>query len=93
MVRKIYKRKEGLRVMDKLHVQRTPPDHHIKGFVVNDNGDKLYPPIYLNKSMKDIPPRIAEKLRKSLFLEHDQFDRLMSCTMSRSEYLDTRSGD
>lgn len=85
-----YKRKQAVRMFEKLKIERSPTNHHIKGFVTTESGERLFPPIYFNKGSKDLPVRIAEKMRANLRLEKDQFHQLISCKMSRAKYLEIR---
>lgn len=86
------KAKELLRLFDKLQIARSPSNHHIRGFVVTDDGRKLFPPIYLSKGSKEVSDVILAKLRQNLFLTREQFDTMLDCKISRSEYLNIRLG-
>lgn len=77
------------RVFKKLKVQRTPTNHHVKGFLV-DNGVKLYPPIYYSKGRGEVPLFVQEKLRKSLLLTRKELLTLCSCKISYVEYFKIR---
>jgi hypothetical protein len=86
-----YKARQAEKVFTKLAIQEGSSNHHRRGFLVDDTtGVKLYPPIYFNKGRGDIYPKIAQKLRISLGLDTDEFDRLMCCTMPKDEYFALR---
>ena len=85
-----YKTRQAASMFEKLKVQRTRTNHHIKGHVITDFGEKLWPPIYFNKGGGDLPIRISEKMRRNLYLSKDDFHQLITCKMSRSEYLELR---
>ena len=78
------------RVFDKLEVQRSPSNHHIKGFLV-ENGIKLYPPLHYSKGRGDIPKFVEDKLSKALFLRKEEFHTLCGCKISRDEYFKIRN--
>jgi len=79
------------RVFTKLQIQEKSSTHHRSGFIVDENGRKLFPPIFFSKGDKDIGANICRKLRNALFLDSDSFDTLMRCRMSRAQYLETRA--
>lgn len=87
-----YKCSEAERMFGKLKVVRSSANHHVKGFVLDLDGKKLFPPIYYNKGRKDLPARIVKKLRVNLGLNDEDFHELISCRMSRAEYLAQRNG-
>lgn len=74
----------------KLQVKRGGSNHHISGFVTDENGKKLYPPIFFSKGAKELPPRVERNLMKCLCINASEFDKLISCKMSREEYLKVR---
>lgn len=86
-----YKCSQAERMFGKLKIARASSNHHVKGFVLDLNGNKLFPPVYFNKGRKDLPARIVKKLKTNLGLNDDDFDELISCRMSRHEYLMRRS--
>ena len=86
-----YKAKQADKVFTKLQIQEGSSNHHRRGFLIDETtGIRLYPPIYFNKGCGDIYPRIARKLRVGLRLKEVEFDELMCCRMSRSEYFAVR---
>lgn len=87
---KTVKTAEMERVFDKLKVMERPSDHHRSGFIVDDDGKKLFPPVFFSKGRKDIGPFVADKIRKSFLLTQREFSVLISCRMSRLEYLSLR---
>lgn len=88
-----YKTDQMERVFHKLQVQTKPSNHHRSGFIVDDAGCKLFPPVYFSKGNKDIGLDVSNKIRKSLFLKPNDFDALMRCHMSRGEYLKLRKAN
>jgi hypothetical protein len=82
-----YKTAQMERVFDKLQVECKPSNHHRSGFIVDDDGKKLFPPVFFSKGHKDIGPVIANKIRKAMYLDQTSFDELLKCHMSRREYL------
>ena len=76
-------------VFNKLRVKESSSNHHRKGFLTR-NGERLFPPIYFSKGRKKIPDIISEKFRKSLFLNEEQFIKLISCKMGYEEYFEIR---
>lgn len=82
--------KDAIRVMDKVGVEYVKCDHHVRGFVVI-KGKRILP-IYCSHGNKDMPEHVAHLFRKSMRLSTDEFHRLRSCTMSKSEYLGTIAG-
>lgn len=85
-----YKTAQMERVFDKLQVDEKSSKHHRSGFIIDVDGKKLFPPIYFSKGHKDIGPNIARQIQKSLLLHQDEFDTLIRCHMSRTEYLALR---
>ncbi len=86
-----YKSRQADRVFSKLSVQEGTSDHHRRGFLVDaTTGARLFPPVYFNKGNGDMHPKIARKLRTSLRLVDDEFERLMSCVMTKDEYFSIR---
>jgi hypothetical protein len=85
-----YKTAQFERLFDKLQIEHKPSTHHRSGFIVDESGAKLFPPIYFSKGHKDVGPKISSQIRKALFLDEREFDTLVRCRMSRSEYLATR---
>jgi hypothetical protein len=86
-----YKTDQMERVFTKLQIQEKSSNHHRSGFIVDESGRKLFPPIFFSKGNKDMGPNICRKLRNALFLDATSFDTLMRCHMSRAEYLQTRA--
>jgi hypothetical protein len=85
-----YKTAQFERMFDKLQVEAKPSNHHRSGFIIDEGGGKLFPPLYFSKGNKEVGPRISGQIRKALFLDEREFDTLVRCRMSRLEYLTTR---
>lgn len=85
-----YKAAQMERVFEKLQIDCKSSNHHRSGFIVDDNGRKLFPPIYFSKGHNDIGPLIARKIRKAMLLDQSKFDLLLKCHMSRRDYLAAR---
>ena len=63
---------------------------HCSGFVTDDDGRKLFPPVAFPSDVRDLPPAVAAHLRRQLLLSSEQFDSLVNGSMSRSDYLALR---
>ena len=85
-----YKTRQAVSMFKKLKIKKTDVNHHVKGFIIDDNGKKLYPPVFVSKGLKELPVAVESKLRKSLKLSKDEFHELISCHMSRDQYLARR---
>lgn len=87
-----YKNAQMERVFEKLQIEERRSHHHRSGFIINNAGRKLYPPIRFSKGKKDILSKVADKIRKSLYLDAVEFDTLLKCQLSRNDYLEIRKG-
>jgi hypothetical protein len=86
-----YKTSQAERVFNKLEVEEGGSDHHRRGFIIDEaSGRKLFPPVYFNKGRGDIYPKLATKMRRALFLDQNEFDELMRCSMKKSAYFEIR---
>lgn len=85
-----YKTAQMERVFLKLQIDEKSSKHHRSGFVIDDDGKKLFPPLYFSKGHKDIPAAVARKIRQQMFLNTDEFDSMVRCVMSRKQYLELR---
>lgn len=77
-----------IRAFQKLEIGKSGS---LRGFIVNEHGKKLFPPVYFNKNIEHLPPSAYDAVRKSLHLTRPQFRKLLSCTLGRSEYLAIRA--
>lgn len=84
------KNKDVLRAFAKLDISRSSSNHHIRGFIVSDDGRKLFPPVYVSKGNKELSPFLIDKIRKSMFLTRDELKTMGACKISRSEYFEIR---
>ncbi len=82
-----FKTSEFERMSTKLRAVKSDVSHHLKYWIVDANGKKLYPPYSISKGRKDAPAFVTEKVRKALFLNQDEFRTLIGCGMDRDEYL------
>ena len=80
------------RMSSKLRAVQGQSDHHVRMWVVDDNGQRLHPPYFFSKGKKDIPEFAIEKIRKSLLLEKQEFKLLVECHMTRDTYITIRLG-
>lgn len=85
-----FKTAEFERMSGKLRAVRSDIKHHLKYWIVDANGRKLYPPYCISKGHKDAPGFVTEKVRKALYLSQDEFRILIGCGMDRDEYLTIR---
>ena len=85
-----YKTAQMERVFVKLQIEEKSSNHHRSGYVVDDDGKKMFPPIYFSKGRKDIPGPVAKKIRQQMFLSRDEFDQMIGCVMTRKQYLEIR---
>lgn len=85
-MKKVYKTSQAARMFDKLDLDAASSNHHIKGFLVSPAGKRVLPALYVNKGSKDIPHRIARKIKNALLLDDAPFDKLITCKMSKKEY-------
>lgn len=85
-----FKTAELERMSGKLKAIRSDVSHHLKFWVVDADGKKLYPPYCISKGHKDMPGFVGEKIRKALYLDQEEFRILIGCKMGREEYLTIR---
>jgi hypothetical protein len=85
-----FKTVEFEQMSNKLKAVKSDVSHHLKYWIVDSNGKRLYPPYSISKGRKDAPGFVTEKVRKALFLDKDEFRGLIACRMNRDEYLRIR---
>jgi len=85
--------KQAGKMFTKLKIQNSKSNHHVKGFIIDHNGKKLFPPIFYSKGNKELPARVERNLCKALQINMDQFCELIECHMSREEYLKIRNSN
>jgi hypothetical protein len=86
-----YTTRQAISMFEKLKVQNGTSNHHIKGFIIDDDGRKLFPPIYVSKGNKELPRHVEKNLAACLKLGPEHFRLLITCKMSRTEYLQIRT--
>lgn len=85
-----YKSHQAEKMFEKLKIENGSSNHHIRGFLIDDTGKKLFPPLFFSKGNKELPKRVENNLRKSLKLKAEEFNKLITCHMSRPEYMKLR---
>ncbi len=90
MARKVFSKKQAVSALEKLGLKRSNATHHIRGFLIDPKGIKLFPPLSVNKGSGDLPPRIQRKLQKGLRLDDSEFNELFRCSMKKNEYFKIR---
>lgn len=75
------KKKDAQKVFSKLQVSERRSTHHVAGVVEVDG--VLTIPVYYSHGRGDMPGRVGDKFRKSLFVSEDEFRQLVGCTMPR----------
>ena len=79
-------KREAARVFRKLNVEARKSTHHVAGVVRIDG--VLAVPVYYSHGRGDMPGRVGDLFRKSLYVSQPEFRRLVDCTMSREEWID-----
>ena len=74
-------------VFTKLQVQERHSTHHVAGFIPDADGNLLVP-VYHSHGRKGLAGPAAHQFRKSLFLSVSEFNSLVECTLSRTDYLE-----
>ncbi len=87
MMIKHLKTKQLDSVFQKLKIEKKSCKHHVKGYLV-ENGVKILPLRYSFGS-KGMKGRSLQLFRKSMSLDASQFSAMVSCTMTRDEYIET----
>lgn len=77
-------KRDAARVFRKLKVREKTSTHHVAGVIELDG--VLMLPIYYSRGRGDMPGRVGESFRKSLYVTQPEFARLIGCTMSREEW-------
>lgn len=85
-----FSRTEFERVLKKLSVLPDGDRQRRGGFVIDTAGRLMFPPVYINRSQEFLSAEVEERIRISLLICREDFQRLKACTMSREEYLATR---
>ncbi len=79
------KKREAERVFRKLRVTEKVSTHHVAGVVRLDG--ILAVPIYYSRGRGDMPGRVGDRFRRSLYLSVEEFQRLAKCSMSRDQWV------
>lgn len=72
-------------IFRKLDLQCVDSSHHVRGYLVHEGHRVLA--LYYSFGRKPFPGRTSDKFRRSMHLADYELRRLVSCTMSREEYV------
>lgn len=80
------KSRELEKLFSKLEIEKKVCSHHVRGFLVQDGKRVL--PVHYSNGRKGLHGPSLHKFRKSLTLDQNQFDEIISCTFSRDDLID-----
>lgn len=78
------------RLFDRLEIDGEDRQGLRSGYLIDDQGKKLFPPLSFSRAADTISDAELELLQRQLFLSDYDFDRLLRCEMTRREYLEHR---
>jgi len=78
------KKRDAEKVFRKLGVEPRTSTHHVAGVARVDG--VLTVPLYYSNGRGAMPGKVSHYFRRSLLLSVPEFERLVRCTMSRSEW-------